>query len=73
MGGRREDEPVPSGAIGQSGGCVTVRIFFRETGMPDHSGSLAGTIPAGRFRNRARYTIVRHGWKHIMDQYHRMC
>ncbi|MDP3395744.1 MAG: hypothetical protein Q8S57_03605 [Methanoregula sp.] len=37
MGRRSCNEPVPSAAI-KAGGCAIVRIFFRETGMPVHTG-----------------------------------
>jgi len=40
MGGRQEDEPVPQDASGQSEGCVNVRIFFRERGMPVFQAAL---------------------------------
>jgi hypothetical protein len=37
MGRRSCNEPVPSAAIKTAGGCANIRIFFRETGMPEHN------------------------------------
>jgi hypothetical protein len=40
MGRRSCNEPVPSAAIKAAEGCAIVRIFFRETGMPVHTGTV---------------------------------
>ncbi|MHB8164857.1 MAG: hypothetical protein ACYDDV_11065 [Methanoregula sp.] len=39
MGRRSCNEPVPLGATEQQADASIVRIFFRETGIPVHTGT----------------------------------